>query len=83
MSEVSGKFASAHDLRRSFGRRWARRLPAPVDLMRMMRHGDLKTTLDYYVQNDTDSTNAAIWGWANQQNDQQTAVSSGHTSVAG
>jgi len=45
----SGKrdFASAHDLRRSFGERWAKRVEAPF-LQRMMRHSAISTTLRYY-----------------------------------
>lgn len=44
----SGKFASAHDLRRSFGTRWAMRV-LPQVLKVLMRHADIKTTLEYYV----------------------------------
>jgi integrase len=43
------KWASAHDLRRSFGTRWARRL-MPQELMVLMRHKDISTTLRYYVE---------------------------------
>ncbi len=42
------KFASAHDLRRSFGTRWARRVPMAV-LMQLMRHESIQTTSAYYV----------------------------------
>ena len=42
------KFASTHDLRRSFGERWASRL-MPTDLMALMRHESIETTLRYYV----------------------------------
>jgi len=42
------KFASAHDLRRSFGERWAARL-MPQALMELMRHESIDTTLRYYV----------------------------------
>lgn len=37
-----------HDLRRAFGSRWASRAPAQV-LKRMMRHSDIKTTLEFYA----------------------------------
>jgi integrase len=47
------KFASAHDLRRSFGTRWARRVPTAV-LMLLMRHESIQTTNAYYVDLDTD-----------------------------
>ena len=42
------KFASAHDLRRTFGERWAERVDAQV-LMELMRHEDISTTLRFYV----------------------------------
>jgi integrase len=38
------KFASAHDLRRSFGARWATRV-MPAVLQKMMRHADISTTM--------------------------------------
>ncbi len=47
------KFASAHDLRRSFGTRWAPRVKAPT-LMRMMRHESIQTTMAFYVDLDAD-----------------------------
>jgi integrase len=42
------KYASAHDCRRAFGTRWARRL-MPQELMVLMRHESIETTLRYYV----------------------------------
>ncbi|MGA2035746.1 MAG: site-specific integrase [Thermoguttaceae bacterium] len=47
------KYASAHDLRRSFGTRWARRVPTAV-LMRLMRHESIQTTNAYYVDLNAD-----------------------------
>ena len=47
------KFASAHDLRRSSGTRWAPRVKAPT-LMRMMRHESIQTTMAFYVDLDAD-----------------------------
>ena len=56
--EVSRKFTklarslglriTLHDLRRSFGSRYAPHVSAPV-LQRLMRHADIKTTLEYYT----------------------------------
>jgi integrase len=43
-----GKHATAHDLRRSFGVRWARRVRPDV-LQQMMRHADYRTTKAYYL----------------------------------
>ena len=42
------RYASAHDLRRSFVNRWVQRVTLQV-LKEMMRHGDIDTTLRYYV----------------------------------
>ena len=42
-----------HDLRRSFGTRWARRVPTAV-LMRLMRHESIQTTNAYYVDLNAD-----------------------------
>ena len=55
----SGKFASAHDFRRSFGSRWALRVH-PIILKILMRHEDLSTTLKYYVDLDCDSVAAEL-----------------------
>jgi integrase len=59
--EVSRKFSrlarkaglkiTLHDMRRSFGSRYAAVVPAPV-LQRLMRHADIKTTLAYYTNVD-------------------------------
>lgn len=42
------KFASAHDLRRSFGERWSLDV-MPQTLMQLMRHESMETTLKFYV----------------------------------
>jgi integrase len=49
-----------HDLRRSFGQRMAQRYPWTV-LRLLMRHEDLKTTLDFYVGEDVESAKRLIW----------------------
>jgi len=38
------KYASAHDLRRAFGERWAARI-MPAQLKDLMRHESIETTL--------------------------------------
>jgi integrase len=60
VNKLDGKFASAHDLRRSFATRWAARVK-PATLQLMMRHADIKTTLDYYVDQDADEVAAELW----------------------
>lgn len=54
------KFASAHDLRRSFGTRWAGRVK-PVTLQLLMRHKSIETTLKYYVEQDADEIADELW----------------------
>lgn len=49
------KCASAHDLRRSFGTRWAS-LVMPATLQQMMRHTHIATTMRYYVTRNAQTT---------------------------
>lgn len=44
-----GKFASAHDLRRSFGAKRAK-LIMPAVLMQLMRHESIETSTRYYAE---------------------------------
>jgi integrase len=55
------KYASAHDLRRSFGTRWAKRVKTPV-LMRLMRHENIATTMTFYVDLECDEIAEQLWG---------------------
>jgi len=54
------KFASAHDLRRSFGERWAVRV-MPQVLQELMRHEGISTTLKYYVGRNAERTADVLW----------------------
>lgn len=54
------KFASAHDLRRSFGFRWAQRVNTAT-LMLMMRHQSVTTTMSFYVSRNCDDAAQIIW----------------------
>ena len=47
-NKAENRYATAHDLRRSFGTRWARRVP-PAILRDLMRHSSITTTMTYYV----------------------------------
>ena len=58
------KFASCHDLRRSFGERWAKKV-MPQTLMQLMRHESIDTTLRFYVGNDAEKIGDEIWGIEN------------------
>jgi integrase len=61
VNKAEGKFASAQDLRRSFGTRWASRVK-PATLKLLMRHRSIETTMDYYVDQDADDVAAELWG---------------------
>ena len=54
------KYASAHDLRRSFGTRWAKKV-MPAVLQRLMRHRSINTTMKYYVGIEADDVAADLW----------------------
>ncbi len=60
VNKESAKFASAHDLRRSFGQRWASRV-MPQILMELMRHESIETTLRFYVGRNAQTTAAVLW----------------------
>lgn len=49
------KFASSHDLRRSFGFRWSR-LVMPATLREIMRHASVTTTMQFYVGINAEAT---------------------------
>jgi len=70
VNKADGKFASAHDLRRAFGTRWAKRV-MPAILKRLMRHSTVQTTMGYYV--DLESADVADQLWADYGN--TTAIS--------
>ena len=54
------KYALAHDLRRTFGDRWSRKI-MPADLKDLMRHESIETTLRYYVGQNTEGTARKCW----------------------
>ena len=54
------KYASAQDLRRSFGERWAPRV-MPQVLKELMRHESIETTLKYYVGSNAQATADILW----------------------
>ncbi len=60
----SVKFASAHDLRRAFGERWAGLVEAH-ELQELMRHESHETTMRYYVGRNAERTAEACYAaWA-------------------
>jgi len=54
------KFATAHDLRRAFGTRWAKKV-MPAVLQRLMRHRAIGTTMKFYVGIEADDVAADLW----------------------
>lgn len=54
------KFASAHDLRRSFLENWRGKVPLDV-LQIMARHESIETTKRYYLGDEAQRVAAAIW----------------------
>lgn len=59
-SDAKKKYASFHDLRRSFGDRWSRKV-MPQILMKLMRHESIDTTLRYYVGHDAAKIAEELW----------------------
>lgn len=53
-------YATAHDLRRAFGTRWAPRVNSRI-LMEMMRHASIQTTEKYYLVGNARDTCATLW----------------------
>jgi integrase len=60
VNKAEGKFATAHDLRRSFGTRWAPRVK-PATLQLLMRHRSIETTMKYYVSQNADEVAHELW----------------------
>ncbi len=55
------KYASAHDLRRSFGTRWAKKV-MPAVLQKLMGHDSIQTTMAYYVGLECDEVTEQLYG---------------------
>jgi len=69
------KCASAHDLRRAFGQRWAARV-MPQILMQLMRHSDISTTMKYYVGSEAQATADVLWDAVEKAEPRQTEAES-------
>lgn len=68
------KYASAHDLRRSFGARWALKV-LPAVLQRLMRHEAIATTMRFYAQLDADAVADSVWSAVQHETDTFTDTS--------
>jgi integrase len=73
VNKKSGKFASAHDLRRAFGQRWAAKV-MPQILMQLMRHRDISTTMKYYVGSEAETTANVLWEADEKPRGQKVAI---------
>ncbi len=66
------RYATAHDLRRSFADRWAK-IVMPAILKELLRHRDISTTMGYYVGRSAEQTSAlvrrAVTGVGDQKGD--------------
>ncbi|MEM6331317.1 MAG: hypothetical protein AAF790_13865, partial [Planctomycetota bacterium] len=71
------KFASAQDLRRSFGTRWAP-LVKPFVLKELMRHDNIATTEKFYVAIDAEELADAIWAGFESAKDRIGRTASDH-----
>jgi len=58
---AAGESASAHDLRRSFGYRWAMSGVSPGLLKALMRHASITTTLKFYVVAEAERLAREAW----------------------
>ena len=67
VNKTEEKFASAHDLRRAFGTRWAKRV-SPAVLKRLMRHADISHDQKYYVHLDAADVADELWAKFGQGN---------------
>lgn len=62
------KFASAHDLRRAFGFRWAMRV-TPAVLKELMRHENVATTMQFYVGHEAEAIADVLWSLTDTSTD--------------
>jgi integrase len=60
VNKGDGKYASAHDLRRAFGTRWASKVK-PATLQLLMRHTSIETTLRCYVAQNAADVADELW----------------------
>lgn len=64
------RFATSHDLRRSFGDRWAQKV-MPAVLKELMRHADIQTTMAFYVGRSAEQTADVLWRTVTRAGDMQ------------
>jgi integrase len=60
IKDVLPMFATAHDLRRAFCTRWARKV-MPAVLQKLARHSSIQTTMSFYVNLNADEIGEELW----------------------
>jgi len=58
--DVKRKCASGHDLRRSFGYRWSRRMET-LDPANLIRHASIETARTYYLGQNAKASSRRLW----------------------
>lgn len=72
------KFASAQDLRRTFGLTWARLVPS-IELKALMRHQKISTTEKYYAIIQADEAAASLYERFGRKAEEVESVAKEHT----
>lgn len=77
------KYASAHDLRRSFGDRWSWKI-GERELQELMRHESIETTRKFYAKRDASRSAKKIWDFFtnNPTNTSENGAGSEHSEKA-
>jgi integrase len=78
LAQQAGVRLSFHTLRKGFGCRYAGRVPAQV-LQKLMRHANIKTTMDYYANVDDAVVEAVLGIQRNSSRNNGNSIDSGTT----
>jgi integrase len=81
LAKLAGVRLTMHTLRKGFGCRYAGKVPAQV-LQKLMRHRNIRTTMDYYANVDA-AVEAAVEAECNSQCNTPTAAPSAPNKTAG
>jgi integrase len=73
LAKLAGVKLTMHSLRKGFGCRYAGKVPAQV-LQRLMRHGNIKTTMDYYANVDAAVEEAVLGSKRNSSRNRDAAT---------
>jgi integrase len=76
LARKAGVKLTMHSLRKGFGCYHAAKVPAQV-LQKLMRHGDIKTTMDYYANVDAAAEQAILSRECNSLRNSQTVAADG------